>query len=198
MTAAPIAIPWTAAGAEANQASLIAEFCRLKRLLGSEADPCGEDPPVPQFDAAQPFAIDRVCELFGLSPFERHTLLLCAGVEMDSKLAALCSEARGYSQISPQHCHATFGLAMATYPDAHWSALAPDAPLRRFRLIEVEAVHGLTTAPLRIDERILHYLAGVNVLDPRLKSLLLPGAFPEWIAESHESIAAQAVRRLRR
>ena len=32
-----------------------------------------------------PAAIDRLSELFGLSPFERQPLLLCAGVEMDSR-----------------------------------------------------------------------------------------------------------------
>jgi hypothetical protein len=186
MTAAQVSIPWT----EANQASLVAEFARLKRLLGSEGEPRREEPPA----AEQPFAIDRVCELFGLSAFERHTLLLCAGVEMDSKLAALCGEAQGYPQVSPQRWHATFGLAMATHSDVHWSALSPDAPLRRFRLVEVETVHGLTTAPLRIDERILHYLAGVNALDSRLKNLLQASPFPEWIAENHKAIAARAVR----
>jgi hypothetical protein len=194
MTVAPAAIPWTEAAADFNQAGLVAEFSRLKRLLGAEGEPEAEEPVARPFDGARPFALDRICELFGLSPFERHILLLCAGVEMDSRLAALCGEARGYSQISPQRWHATFGLAMATHADPHWSALAPNAPLRRFRLLEVENGHGLTTAPLRIDERILHYLAGMNVLDQRLASLLQPSPFPEWIAETHKSVATRAVR----
>ncbi|HEY6347343.1 MAG TPA: ATP-binding protein [Bryobacteraceae bacterium] len=182
MIASHAAIPWT----EANQAYLVSEFARLKRLLGSE-DQLGEKPP----PAERPFAIERICELFELTAFERHILLLCAGVEMDSKLAELCGVAQGY----PQRVHATFGLAMATHSDPHWSALSPDAPLRRLRLVEVETGHGLaqglTTAPLRIDERILHYLAGVNVLDSRLSGLLEPAPFPEWIAESHKPIAAR-------
>lgn len=187
MTAAQAAVPWT----EANQAYLVSEFARLKRLLGSE-DEHGEKPP----PADCPFAIDRICELFELTAFERHILLLCAGVEMDSKLAELCGVAQGY----PQRVHATFGLAMATHSDPHWNALSPDAPLRRFRLVEVETGHslaqGLTTAPLRIDERILHYLAGVNSLDSRLSGLLQEAPFPEWIAESHKPIAEHASRAL--
>ncbi len=93
----------------------------------------------------------------------------------------------------PQRAYATFGLALATLAEPHWSALTT-LPLRRFRLLEVEAGHGLTSAPLRIDERILHYLAGQNVLDPRLQSLIQASPFPEWIAEDHKAVAAQAVR----
>jgi hypothetical protein len=36
-----------------------------------------------------PFAIDRLTSLFELTHFERDLLLLCAGVEMDSRLAVL-------------------------------------------------------------------------------------------------------------
>ncbi len=53
----------------------------------------------------------------------------------------------------------TFGLALALLPDPHWDAITPSRPLRRFRMLEVSRPH-LTSAPLRIDERILHYLAG--------------------------------------
>src|SRR5262249_26001625 len=64
-------------------------------------------------------------------------------------------------------------------------------PLRFFRLLEVEAGANLTTAPLRIDERILHYVAGINLLDPRLESLLHISPSPSWIAEKHRKIALQ-------
>jgi hypothetical protein len=61
-------------------------------------------------------------------------------------------------------------------------------------MLEVQAGANLTSAPLRIDERILHYLAGLNVLDPRLESLLRVSPVPEWIAEEHKSVAAHATR----
>jgi hypothetical protein len=182
MTTPEPKVLWT----EANQASLTAELARLKRLLGCTTTGEGWDEAV---TFAQPSAIDSLSELFGLSPFERDVLLLCAGVEMDSNLAARCGEAQGH----PQRAYATFGLALSTLPEAHWSALTPDRPLRRFRLVEVERGHSLTTAPLHIDERILHYLAGVNLLDQRLQSLLQDSSFPEWIAEEHAAVAEQAV-----
>jgi len=178
---------WT----EANQAYLVAEFARLKILLdantapgkqtASEGGPIATEPPP---------AINWLSDLFGLSRFERDVLLLCAGVELDSKVAALSGRAHG----SPQQTYATFGLALAAFPDPHWSALIPSRPLRRFRMVEVATGQGLTTAPLRIDERILHYIAGVNVLDPRLQPLLQPILSPQELAYDHESVADRLVR----
>jgi hypothetical protein len=180
---------------EANQAFLVAQFTRLKCRLGGERGE-GRQEAVPetacerQYLAGPPPAIDWLSELFGLSAFEREVLLLCAGVEMDSELATLCGSAQGH----PHRSYATFGLAMAALRDPHWSALTPSRPLRRLRMVELEPGHGLTSAPLRIDERILHYLAGVNWLDARLESMLRLSSFPEWIAEDHKVVAAQAVR----
>jgi hypothetical protein len=178
---------WT----EANQAYLVAEFARLKILLdantapgkqtASEGEPIATEPPP---------AINWLSDLFGLSRFERDVLLLCAGVELDSMVAALCGRAHG----NPQQTYATFGLALAEFPDPHWSALIPSRPLRRFRIVEVATGQGLTTAPLRIDERILHYLAGVNVLDPRLQTLLQPALSPSEVANDHQSVAVRIVR----
>src|SRR5262249_20605571 len=90
--------------------------------------------------------------------------------------------------------NATFGLAMACLPDPHWSALTPSRPLRRLRMLEVQAGGNLTSAPLRIDERILHHLAGLNVLDPRLESLLRVSPVPEWISEEHPFVAVYLTR----
>jgi ATPase family associated with various cellular activities (AAA) len=180
------AIDW----ADTNQACLVAEFARLKNQLGAEAEmPTGL--PVEALRAAMPSlpAIDRLCELFGLSVFERDILLLCAGVEMDSRLASLCSEAQGYGPNPPARACITFGLTMAVLPDAHWSALAPDRPLRRFRLVQLESDKGLTTAPLRIDERVLHYLAGINLLDPSLRPLLRECPSADGIADNHCAVA---------
>jgi ATPase family associated with various cellular activities (AAA) len=181
---------WT----EANQAYLVSEFARLKRVLGSEV---GEQPETaPEFmppALPAPPAIDRLSEVFGLSTFERDVLLLCAGVEMDSQLEALCGMAEG----RPQQAYVTFGLALAALREPHWSALTPGRPLRRFRLVEVGTAAGLTRAPVRVDERILHYLAGINALDPRLDSVVRMSAYPDWIAEEHQALAAQAVELLK-
>jgi hypothetical protein len=178
-------IPWT----EANQAYLVAEFARLKDRLS--ADPQGyadEAIEKAREDLESPPAIDQVSDLFGLSRFERDLLLLCAGVEMDSKLASLCSEVQGH----PQRTNATFGLAMAVLSLPHWSALTPVRPLRRLHLVELETGHSLTSAPLRINERILHYLAGINLLDQHLQPMLRASSDPVWIADGHKAVATEA------
>ena len=88
----------------------------------------------------------------------------------------------------------SFGMAMALLPDSHWDAITPARPLRRFRMVEPQPGGNLTSAPLRLDERILHYLAGQNMLDSRLQWLLHTSAAPEWIADEHQSIAERAAQ----
>ncbi|HSD82552.1 MAG TPA: ATP-binding protein [Anaerolineae bacterium] len=128
-------------------------------------------------------ALETLCTTFGLSPFERDILLLCAGMELDATFAALCANAQG----DPQHSYPTFSLALATLPEAHWSALPPNAPLRHWRLIEVAVSSTLTQSPLRIDERILHYLTGLQHLDERLIGLV------EIIRDSADLMPSQRV-----
>jgi len=115
-------------------------------------------------------ALDRMIEAFSLSPFERDLLLLCAGMELDGSFASLCGNAQGDAHAN----FATLSLALAALPEAHWTALTPAAPLRRWRLIEVARGDTLLQSQLRIDERVLHFLAGVSYLDERLKGLVEP------------------------
>ena len=177
-----------------NQGYLVRAFKRLlARLNGSQRGDGPEDDET--LDAPQmtpPPAIDTLSSIFELTAFERELLLLLAGAEMDSALAARCDEIAGRAQ----HNALSFSLAMATLSDPHWSAVSPSAPLRRFRLIEIEAGHGLTSAPLHIDERILHYLAGVNKLDPRLESVLSSKAVPDSLYEEHFRLATETIRGL--
>jgi hypothetical protein len=112
---------------------------------------------------------------------------------MDSDLAALCAEANR----SPSRTYPTFGVALASLPDAHWSALTPTSPLRRFCLIDFEADQRLTTTPLRIEERVLHYLVGVSFLEPLLQVMLQKATVPKFIAEEHRVVAEMASRLLR-
>ncbi len=149
---------------ERNRAQLSGEFARLRGLLGGEA----RAPKAEPWECERPPAVETLQAIFEMSPFERDLLLLCAGVEMESDLGEACGRLTGKTQ----HNCPTFGLAMSLLPEPHWDALAPWAPLRRSRLIEVEPGFGLAAAPLRIDERILHYLAGTNRMDPRLEQLL--------------------------
>lgn len=125
-----------------------------------------------QFSADMPFppALDAICEIFDLSAFERDVLLLCAGLELDSKFARIFHSLTGSSD-NPEP---TFSLALAIVPDAHWSALTAESALRRWRLIELAPGAALTMRPLQIDERILHYLTGIDAMDTRLRGLISP------------------------
>jgi hypothetical protein len=117
-----------------------------------------------------PPALDTLSRRLGLSPFERAVVVLCAGVELDASFAGVCAAAQG----NPARAYPTFSLALAALADPHWSALAPSAPLRRWRLVEIASQPGtpFTVAPLRIDERVLHYLTGIQHLDDRLVGLV--------------------------
>ncbi len=179
---------------EDNQRCLVEEFDRLKtRFAGGEPAEAGRSA-INDIDDkhASHSAIDLVTHLFGLSRFERDLLLLCAGVEMNAELARVCGDALGGSHRPS----VTFGLALAALEKPHWSALAPIGPLRRWRLIELDESQGLTQARLRIDERVLHYLAGVNYLDPRLRPLLRMRRAGELLATAHRETAASVLSTL--
>jgi ATP-dependent 26S proteasome regulatory subunit len=109
---------------------------------------------------------------FGLSRFERETLLLCVAMELDSEVAALCAQANGNSQ----QAYPTFALALRLFDEPAWDVLSPERPLRYWRLLEVmqTGAQPLTTSPLRADERIVNYVKGLNYLDDRLIPLLTP------------------------
>jgi hypothetical protein len=133
-----------------------------------------------------PPALDVLCEIFSLTAFERDLLLFCAGVELDSACAADCARATGGGR-SP-----TFSLALAALADSHWSAITPAGPLRHWRLVEVGAGETLTTSALRIDERILHFLAGISHPDDRLAGLLTRVAAPAELPDSQHEAAQEA------
>ncbi len=108
----------------------------------------------------------------GLTTFEQEVLLLCAGVELDASLARLCALAQGGSgQPFP-----TFALARLLFDDPAWECLAPDRPLRGWRLVELlpGAALPVASTPLRADERIIQHLRGLNTLDDRLAAYLSP------------------------
>ncbi len=166
---------------EANQRYLSAALAAVRERLEPGEASEGPEAAAARLEQARdampsPPALEVLGQLFGLSPFERDLLLACAGVELDSGFAAA---------FSPL----TFSRALSALPDAHWSALAPSSPLRRWRLIEVGSGSALTASPLRVDERILHYLAGVQHLDDRLAGLIVPLAAPADLAASQQRLA---------
>jgi hypothetical protein len=132
-----------------------------------------------------PTRLDQIENAFALSPFERDALLLCAGVEIDAETAQAVALAGGQDgRAAP-----TFALLLAAFPGAHWSAAAPEGPLRRWRLVEL-GVGPITQAPLAADERVLHFLLGQRGFDERLAALLTP-VKPTPLAASHAALADQ-------
>jgi len=119
-----------------------------------------------------PPALAMLARRLGLSPFERDILLLCAAMELDPSVAALCARAQG----DPARPYPTFALASTLFDAPAWDALSPERPLRYWRLLEINQPGGqpLTVSLLRADERIVSYLKGLNYLDDRLAPLLNP------------------------
>lgn len=134
-------------------------------------------------------ALEILAQRLGLSPFECDVLFLCAALELDTRIPALCSHAQGDSTRK----YPTFALAFTLFDEPAWDVLSPERPLRRYRLIEINqpGATPLTAAALRADERIVNYLKGLNDLDDRLTPLLLPfeADTATRIAPSQEQVA---------
>jgi AAA+ superfamily predicted ATPase len=183
---APLGLDWLSI----NQRLLALEIARVRALLGQESDE-GQAPDV-RLEASsmrRPPAIDTLGAAFDLTPFERDVVLLCAGMELDSRVAAACGAAQG----DPQRSFPTFGLALSKLPNAHWNALLASGPLRHWHLVDFSSGGGspsapLTTRPLKIDERVLHYLTGLPDLDERLASTAFRVDEAVEIVPSHQRI----------
>jgi SpoVK/Ycf46/Vps4 family AAA+-type ATPase len=174
---------------EANWQCLLKAIAQVRQALEQH---CTDSVATTQVQAqpatrktSQPSALEKLCTTFELSIFEQEILLLCVGIELDPSLALLCAS----FHKDKQRNHPTFHLAMTVLSQPHWSAFTPDRPLRRWRLIELGAGQTLSLSPLRVDERILHYLVGVEYLDERLKNLMKPLADESNLVPSHQLLA---------
>ncbi|NTX16018.1 ATP-binding protein [Myxococcus sp. CA056] len=197
----PLPHSWQAA----NQRQLAAALAVVRARLLQHALVQQEGPPeqVRDVEAAlaaltaaesmmpAPSALESLCDAFRLSAFERDLLLCCASLELGTGFGPLFAAMNG----DPRRTWPTFGLALAALPGAHWSALTPVAALRRWELVSLAPGEQLTTSPLRIDERILHYLAGLSYLDRRLQEFLTPVPVPGALPPSHQELA-ERLRRL--
>jgi hypothetical protein len=142
-----------------------------------------------------PPALKILSRRLGLGPFEEQVLLLCAGMELDTRIGALCAQAQG----DGSRPYPTFALALALFDNPVWEALAPERPLRHWRLIEINqpGAQPLTASALRADERVVSYLKGLNYLDDRLTPLLAPiVGVSETLPASHRQLVDQIIRQL--
>ena len=169
------------AEAERDRAALTEAIARVAARVAGRPHDAESPPPDP---SRGPPALDALAATFGLSGFERDVLVLTAGAVLDGQLARACGP------TGP-----TFALALARLEGAHWSALAPTAPLRRWRLIRChgqDEAEPLTARRLGLDERILHHLVGLAVPEARLHGLAepLPPAAPLPPSQEGPSVAA--------
>ncbi len=142
------------------------------------------------------FALQLLAQRLGLSGFEKDVLLLCAAMELDTRIPDLCARAQG----DPQKPFPTFALALTLFDNPAWDVLSPERPLRYYRLIEVHqsGTLPLTASPLRADERVVHHLKGLDYLDERLAGFCAPIALPEpaLLAPSQSEMVESILRRL--
>ncbi len=174
--------------AETTRPEVIAEIARIRTLLDDYAEGTAASPRTRARRSANPF--DRLQHLVGLSAFERDLLTLAAAVELDGDIAGLVARLHAGTDPRP-----SFGLALAVLPEPHWDALAPDRPLRYWRLVDVGAGPTLATRALSIDEHVLHWLVGLPGVDPALAGLVRPDAASE-LTPAQDELAqdlAQAV-----
>ena len=149
---------WT----ERSRAALVEALRDLGARMAAKRD----RGPVPaRRDGAADSALARLTRKFRLTPFERDVLLLAAGVETDDRLAGLVAGWHG----DLHRTRPTFALALSLCDEPHWSAAAPDAVLRRGRLIRLGDGMPLADAPLSIEEPVLHALHGLPCLDDRVR-----------------------------
>jgi len=170
-TMRPAAVTRLPSWTELNRQWLIAAIARLRaRIEARTANMAGEGDAADCIGVADATgftpALIHCARVFGLSPFERELLLLVAGLELDHGLrAAVTTLNLGASS------RASFGLALAVLTAPHWDALSPSAALRHWRMVEPEPAGNLTQAALRIDERVLHFIAGVASSDAALAAV---------------------------
>ncbi|PYI93693.1 MAG: AAA family ATPase [Verrucomicrobia bacterium] len=174
---------------ESNARQLGEALAQLRQRLERHIQQQTGAPPSPEFPAGEeasettgkeapaqreelPSALALLSERLGLSAFERDILLLCAAMELDTRTAALCARA----QDDPNKPFPTFALALALFEEPSWDALSPERPLRYWRLLEINqpGAQPLTGSSLRADERIVNFLKGLNCLDDRVSTFIVP------------------------
>ncbi|WP_328980783.1 ATP-binding protein [Streptomyces canus] len=181
----------SAAQADPGSSTLTAEIRRVLARVDAhaarvtEGSGCAPGTELAPGPGAAP--LDALTACFSLTPFERDLVLLTAAQELEPTTGARCAAACG----DPERAFPTFSLALAALAEPHWSALTPIAPLRRWRIVELDDTAGLTTTRLRLDERILHFLLGSPYLDARLHGQLRRTPVPEALTPSYDLAASR-------
>jgi hypothetical protein len=179
----------SAASSEAQRDLVVAELDVVRALVtGADAGPARSRLAALRQTVLGPSALDELETGFGLSAFERQTLLLACGPELVGDVARELLEHTG----QPRLC---FGTALSTSADAHWDALTHQAPLRHWGMVRLADPDALLSSPLLPDERIVHHLVGVPTLDERLAGLSQPVEASAWLPPTLGAVAREVVSR---
>jgi hypothetical protein len=131
--------------------------------------------------------IVQLVERLNLTSFGRNLLLLCVGMELDSRLPHLCAEIQESKELN----YPSLSLALRLFPHAHWDALSSNAPLRCYRIINVASGELMTQSRLSVDERIWQHLLGIDQIDHRLRRITERIPSVDDLVQSHQRIASE-------
>jgi SpoVK/Ycf46/Vps4 family AAA+-type ATPase len=115
----------------------------------------------------------ELAERFALSPFDVDALLLCLAPELDNR----CEKLYAYLQDDVTRRRPTAGLILSLLAPSRGerlalhARLAAGAPLLRHGLLAWAAAENeapFPSRPLRLDDRIVHFLLGLDLPDERL------------------------------
>jgi hypothetical protein len=155
--------------------------------------------------AGGPPALEILCGLFQLGPFDRDVLLLCLAPMIDATFERLYAYVHDdAARKGPTLGLATQLLGIQLFADstAAWQhccdRFAPDAALRRFRLVDCgPATASRSSAVLHLDPRIGDYVLGVNHLGEQSAAFLQPVECQWSLGRDQEEIVERLERRLR-
>ncbi len=172
-----------------NLSFLSACLDQVRLALAREASADGPTEPEPlrwpDWELEQPPALVELVERLELDPFSAGVLLLCVGMELDAGFPGFAASIHD----DPACGWPSFALAMRVLPEAHWTALAPDAPLRRHHLVDVAPGPSLTRARLSCPERVWQHLLGIDGLDELLLRTVQRLEDPVELVPSHAEVA---------
>ena len=118
-------------------------------------------------------------QMFGLSPFDVDTLLVCLLPEIDLKYQRVYAYLQDdVTQKSPT-VDLVLKLLCESLPEMleRRKTFSADAPLIKYQLIKLFDNHTSKQTPLldkslQVDERIIHYLLGTDQIDPYLSRFM--------------------------
>jgi hypothetical protein len=141
----------------------------LRARLIAKIEPQEETVRIP---FAPPVSLVDLAKCFSLDSFEQQVILLCLMIEFDPRLG----EAYALAQGSENRPFPTLALARNLLDQPRFAALSSDAPLHRYRLVELdrEEFGELATRRIRLAQRVLHWLSGETTHQPDLLQLLTP------------------------